>query len=107
MRVAEVHGSARVGRQFLVAGYVFALVVGQRLAYRLGDGIELVREGLVAVAVLEWGYKVGGTRQRPSLDSECIDAQRYRCQIVRAKGGKKDRGQRQVGIGSAENVALS
>lgn len=46
VRVAKVHRNARIGRQLFVASHLPALIVGQRLAHRLGDGVELVREGL-------------------------------------------------------------
>jgi hypothetical protein len=45
MRVAEVDAHAGVGRQFGMAGHFLSLVIGQALAQRRTDGIELGREG--------------------------------------------------------------
>jgi hypothetical protein len=45
MRVAEVDAHAGVGRQFGMAGHFLSLVIGQALAQRRTDGIELGCEG--------------------------------------------------------------
>ena len=44
VRVAEVHAHAGGGAELLVTRHLLALVVGQALAHRCGDGIELGRE---------------------------------------------------------------
>ena len=46
MWVAKVHGHARVRSQLFVQCQLFALVVGERLAHGLGDGAQLIGEGL-------------------------------------------------------------
>jgi hypothetical protein len=45
MRVAKIHAHTGVGRQFGMAGRFLFLIVGQALAQRRTDGIELGREG--------------------------------------------------------------
>lgn len=44
--IAEVDGHAGLLGQLLVYGHLAALVVGQTLAHRQGNAVELVREGL-------------------------------------------------------------
>lgn len=46
VRIAKVHGHARVDGQLFVQRHLFALVVGERLAQGLRNGAQLVREGL-------------------------------------------------------------
>ena len=46
VRVAKVHGHAGVDGQLFVQRHLFALVIGERLAHGLGNGTQLVREGL-------------------------------------------------------------
>lgn len=46
VRIAKVHGHAGVVRQLFVQRHLFSLVVGERLAKVLGNGAQLVREGL-------------------------------------------------------------
>ncbi len=46
VRIAQVHGHAGVDGQLFVPRYLFAPVVGERLAQWLVNGAQLVREGL-------------------------------------------------------------
>lgn len=49
VRIAKVHGHAGVDGHLFVQRHLFALVVGERLAQRLGNGLQFVREGLQCI----------------------------------------------------------